>query len=142
MFENTLLKEKENRVLDFLYYWGRPIRVGDIADNLKIPHSTINSVLKRLEEQKIVSWKKYRMVHLTPEGAESAAHLSNHHFIIEHFLQETLDLSTEEAHREALLLAGRADCTLIQAICDKFGLSRTEIQKNLCSHRDYPVSPN
>ncbi len=137
MFETTLLKEKENQILDFLFYKKEPMKAGDIADRMKIPHSTLNSVLKRLAASETIKWEKYGSVSLTPAGYETAAHLSNHHFIIEHFLKKTLDLSDATAHDSAIHLAGRVDCELIDAICDKFGLSKSKIQANLCDQRDY-----
>ncbi|MHA1612676.1 MAG: metal-dependent transcriptional regulator [Promethearchaeota archaeon] len=137
MFETTLLKEKENQILDFLFYNKDPIKAGDIADRMKIPHSTLNSVLQRLDASRMIEWEKYGSVSLTSSGYETAAHLSNHHFIIEHFLNQTLDLSDTEAHDQALHLAGRVDCKLIDAICEKFGISKSKIQTHLCDQRDY-----
>lgn len=137
MFDNTLLKEKENRILDFLYYWDRPIRAGDIAEEMSIPHSTLNSVLTRLTKENLILWEKYGPVALTQEGKDIAAHLSNHHFIIEYYLKQTLDLTEEQAHTQALHLAGRVDCVLVNAICEKFGLSKSQIQTRLCEQREY-----
>ncbi|MCF2139384.1 MAG: metal-dependent transcriptional regulator [Candidatus Lokiarchaeota archaeon] len=138
MLDGTLLKEKENQVLDFLFYWGRPIRSGDIAKELNIPHSTLNSVLKRLSKESLIIWEKYRLVNLTSEGMDAASHLSNHHFVIEFFLKDTLNLPDEEAHLQAIHLAGRVKCSLIDAICDKYNFPKTSINFNLCKRRDYP----
>ena len=42
------------------------------------------------------------MIELTEKGKESAKHVSNHHFIIERFLKESLKCSEELAHNEAM----------------------------------------
>lgn len=132
-----LIKNKEHKVLDFLFYWGRPIRVGDLVKELKIKHSTLNSVLHRLVEEGTIQWETYRLVSLTEQGKEKAAHLSNHHFILEKYLKSTLDLSDIEVHEEALQLAGAISCRLIEAICRKLKISHELIGENRCSQREY-----
>ncbi|MHA1675516.1 MAG: metal-dependent transcriptional regulator [Promethearchaeota archaeon] len=136
MLETTLLKEKENQVLDFLFFNKEPMKAGDIVARMKIPHSTLNSVLKRLDRNKMIKWEKYGSVRLTPAGFKTATHLSTHHFIIEYFLKETLALNDVDAHKQAMHLAGRVDCDLIDAICDKFGLIKSKNQADLCYKRD------
>jgi DtxR family Mn-dependent transcriptional regulator len=135
--DQSLVKEKENKVLDFLFYWGRPIRVGDLVKELEIKHSTLNSVLHRLVENGLVSWSSYGPVELTEKGKEEAAHLSNHHFIIEHFLKQTLDLTESDVHHEALNLAGVASCALIEAICRKFNICHDTSNQEYCTQRTY-----
>ena len=54
----------EEKLLDFLYTWIRPIRIGDLRKELEkekisIPHSSINSIIRRLVEDKLVVWEKY-----------------------------------------------------------------------------------
>ena len=136
-FNGKLLKEKEYQILDFLFYWGKPILPRDIANKLNLPHSTLNSVLHRLVGEDLIAWKKYGAVTLKGSGLELAKHLSNHHFIIEFFLKKTLDLSDEEAHYQALHLAGRVQCTLIDAICEKFNLPKSDNYTKFCVSRKY-----
>jgi DtxR family Mn-dependent transcriptional regulator len=128
---------KEDKVLEFLYYWNRPISSGILCKELNYKHSTLNSVLSRLVERGLVEWEKYSQIRLTEDGIETAAHLSNHHFIIEKFFIEHLSLSKEVAHKEAVKLAPHIDCVIIDAICQKLGVSHEEINKQFCSQRDY-----
>jgi Mn-dependent DtxR family transcriptional regulator len=134
---NQLVKEKELQIFDFLFWWGRPIRVGDLSDKLEIKHSTINSVLKRLEKDGFIEWEKYGLVSLSEKGQQEAGHYANHHFIVEKFLKETLDLTEQQAHNHAIELAGRVNCDLIDAICSKLKISHTEINTEYCDHRKY-----
>ncbi len=127
----------DESVLDFLYFWQRPISPGNLANHLKIKHTTLNSSLKRLQKKDQVDWKKYGTVSLTEQGKNVAAHISNHHFIIEKFFKEFLNLSSEQAHKEALDLAPAISCTLIEAICNKMGISHDKINKGFCQQRDY-----
>lgn len=130
---SELLKEKDHRVLDFLYYWKRPIRPGDLKKKVQIKHSTLNSTLKRLMGSQLIFWEKYGPVSLTSKGMEYAAHLSNHHFIIEKFLVDTLDLPNNHAHNEAIHLAGVFSCDLIKKICQKYDLSHDQINPECCT---------
>jgi Mn-dependent DtxR family transcriptional regulator len=135
--DNSLIKENEHRVLDFLFYWVRPIRVGDLKDHLDLKHSTLNSILSRLESRGLVDWKKYGPVQLSKKGKEHAAHLSNHHFIIEKFFKEILELPQKLAHKEALHLAGAFSCDIIEAICKKLGISQQKNLNHFCAGREY-----
>ncbi|MHA1719124.1 MAG: metal-dependent transcriptional regulator [Promethearchaeota archaeon] len=137
MINTSLVKEKENLVLDFLYFWNRPINAGLLRSNLNFKHSTLNSILKRLENQNLLTWEKYREIELTEKGKESAKHVSNHHFIIERFLKKSLDCSEEFAHKEALHLAGAFSCELIEEICKKLEISHTDMHLQFCDKRDY-----
>ncbi len=137
MINTRLVKEKENLVLDYLFYNKKPIRAGDLKSILKFKHSTLNSILKRLEEQKLLVWEKYKEIQLTEKGKESAEHVSNHHFIIERFLKESLNCSDEFAHGEALHLAGTFSCELIEEICKKLDISHNDLHLKFCDIRKY-----
>lgn len=140
LLDSTLIKENENLVLDFLFYWHRPIRVGDLKNHLQIKHSTLNSVLNRLEKDHLVEWEKYGPVQLTEKGVQHASHLSNHHFIIEKFFKEILDLSEKKAHDEALHLAGALSCAIIEAMGKKLGISTESLHDGFCDQRSYKKS--
>lgn len=129
--------KKEEKVLEFLYYWDRPISTGILCKELNIKHSTLNSVISRLVDQGYVVWEKYSLVKLTKEGQDTAAHLSNHHFIVEKYFIEHLLLPEDIAHKEAVKLSPHISCTIIEAICDKIGVSHDEINKHFCSQRNY-----
>ena len=137
MINTCLVKEKENLVLDYLYYHKEPIKAGDLKSILKFKHSTLNSIIKRLEKQKLLIWEKYKEIQLTEKGKESAEHVSNHHFIIERFLKESLNCSDEFAHNEALHLAGTFSCELIEEICKKLNISHNELHLKFCDIRTY-----
>jgi len=137
MIKTSLVKEKENLVLDYLYSHKIPIKAGVLKSRLKFKHSTLNSILKRLEEQELLSWEKYKEIQLTEKGRESAKHVSNHHFIIERFLKESLNCSEELAHNEALHLAGAFSCELIEEICKKLNISHKDSHDHFCDIRRY-----
>lgn len=132
-----ILSSSENQVLEFLFYWKRAIRPGDLKKELGIKHTTLNSILARLEEKNIIVWEKYGPVSLTDAGRKSASHLTNHHLIIEQYLKKTLKITDRVAHQEALQLAGTFSCRLIEAICAKLDVSHHEFHPTFCNQREY-----
>jgi DtxR family Mn-dependent transcriptional regulator len=127
----------EDQVLEFLFFWARPITAGNLRTRLEMKHSTLNSVLQRLVNKQEISWQKYGSIELTEKGREIASHLSNHHFVVEKFLVDELHLQTSEAHQEALALSPHISCKVIDAICDKLGVSHNTVNKSFCTERSY-----
>ena len=132
-----ILNSSENQVLEFLFYWKRAIRPGDLKKELNIKHTTLNSILARLEEKNVITWKKYGPVSLTDAGRKSASHLTSHHLIIEYYLRKTLKIPDEVAHKEALHMANTFSCELIEAICTKYNISQNEFHPTFCNQREY-----
>lgn len=114
------LNENEKSILDFLYRWIRPIRVGDLTGELDIKHSTLGSQLESLEKKGLINWIRYGSVSLNEEGKEIAGHLTRHHRLFEVYLVETLGLSIEEAHQESIKLTPTLSCSLIKKIEEKY----------------------
>lgn len=139
IWDGTRLDEKETKVLDFLYFWGRPIKVGELVRHLSLKHSTLNSVLKRLVEKDLIKWAKYGPVQLTNLGNDKGAHFTNHHLIIEKFLKESLNISDEFAHSEALKLANVISCELIEKICEKYKIPEDKMNYSFCEERNYQI---
>ena len=110
------LSETDKEVLNFLLEWIRPIRIGDLRSILNKPHSTVNSIVKRLKENELVTWKRYGTVELTQKGRGIASHHNRHHRILELFLVETLALTAKEAHNESELISANLTCNLVNKI--------------------------
>lgn len=110
------LKEKDAKVLIFLIEWGRPVRIGEMKNHLSLPHSTLNSVVKRLESSGYVVWKEYSNVSLTEKGTNTAIHLLKHHNIMHHFLVNSLGVDDKIAHEDSLKAASVISCTVIEAM--------------------------
>jgi DtxR family Mn-dependent transcriptional regulator len=114
-------EDLEVKVLEFLYKWFRPIRIGDLRkellqEKIVIPHSSLNSIVLRLEKEGYVSWEKYGAVKLTQKGQEKAAHQQRHFHLLVMFLMDTLDLSHEEARKESYRISSLISCNLIAAM--------------------------
>ena len=107
------LGDKDKSVIIYIYELGNPAKPGYISKQLKLPHSTINSVIKRLVDKELVNWKEYVHVELTPLANKMAAHHLKHHIIIHHYFEHELDLSSEDAHAEGLRIAGVISCNTV-----------------------------
>lgn len=113
------LGDKDRSVIIYIYEIGEPIKPGDIAKRLQLPHSTINSVIKRLVSKELANWKEYAYVELTPLASKMAAHHLKHHIIIHHYFEHELDLSNEDAHKEGLRIAGVISCQTVMKMESK-----------------------
>jgi len=119
------LSVQENKVLEFIYRWFRPIRTGDLSKEMDIKHTTLNSQLKALEDKKFIKWDRYGSVVLTPKGKDKAKHLNRHHGILETFMIEILGMEKNKAQLETLSLAPVVSCNFVNLIGDKFNLPTT-----------------
>lgn len=113
----------ERKILEFLHGWLRPIRVGDLKtelakEGIDIPHSSLNSVIQRLEKEGLLTWEKYGPVALTEKGKKEAAHNQRHFHLFAMFLVQTLDISIEQAKKESYQISGALSCDLIDSIND------------------------
>ena len=132
-----MIMNKEDSILDFLFFWKRPISPGNLKKKLDMKHSTLNSVINRLQKKDFLIWEKYESIRLTEKGKEEAMHFSKHHFIIEKFLIEDLKISEDIAHSAKRNKPSYIDCTLIEAICTKMDYNFSEINDSFCTRRNY-----
>ena len=123
MKKNVKLEEK---ILDFLYNWLRPIRIGDLQKELgkegwTVHRSSLNSTIERLVNNGHLHWEKYGPISLTKTGQKNAAHSSRHFHLLSMFFMKTLKITPEEAKKECLHIAGTISCTLIDQIAQFLG---------------------
>lgn len=109
------------KVLKEIYRSAKPLKVGGIAKKLNIPHSTIGSSIKRLEEMDYVIYKRYKPVRLSKKGEDLGAELTRHAQLLEIFLYNELNLNKEEAHIESEKFHLLFSCNTINKICEKYG---------------------
>ena len=108
------------KVLKLLHRSQEPLKVGDIAKALDIPHSTTGSCIKRLEYEKHVEYDRYNVVKLTDSGKSLAIELIRHSQLMEVLLYHELGLTVELAHDESEKLNLLFSCEVINKICEKY----------------------
>jgi DtxR family Mn-dependent transcriptional regulator len=59
---------------------------------------TVNSMIKKLAQEKLVKYEKYRPIELTEKGSKVALAILRKHRLTELFLTKVMDLGWEEVH--------------------------------------------
>lgn len=108
-------------VVKLLYRQSTPLKIGKIAKELRVPHSTLGSCIARLKRKEIVNYEAYHEVELTSKGRDLAIELVRHARLIETLLHYELGVKPELAHRESEKLNLLFSCETINKICKKYG---------------------
>jgi DtxR family Mn-dependent transcriptional regulator len=111
--------ELDYKVLKFLYRIPEQ-KVGTIARHFELPHSTIGSSVKRLEENDLVKYERYQVVGLTNKGKNLAIELIRHAQLLEILLYNELGLTADQAHQESEKINLLFSCETIKKICEKY----------------------
>lgn len=106
-------------VLKVLYY-KKEVKVGNIARELELPHSTIGSCVKRLEENGYVIYERYKPVILSAKGRDVATELIRHARLLELLLHNELGIEPTRAHKESEKFNLLFSCDTINRICEKY----------------------
>ena len=83
---------------------GWDTRPGSIAKELGITNAAATDMARKLALKKLIDYRKYKELKLTPAGKKMALNVIRKHRLWETFLHRVLDLSMHEIHREAELL--------------------------------------
>jgi len=75
-----------------------------LADRLGVTPASASGMVRKLDEQGLVSYVRYRGVRLTPSGTRVALEVLRHHRLLELYLAETLDVPWDRVHDEAEVL--------------------------------------
>jgi len=108
------------KTLKYLYRKGNEVKVGQIAREFSIPHSTIGSCIKRLKNKKYLIYKPYGKIKLSKSGIDLAKELIRHAQLFEVFLYNELNLDIEEIHRESEKINFLFSYNIINNICEKY----------------------
>ena len=75
-----------------------------LAERLGVTPASASGMVRKLDEQGLVSYERYRGVRLTPSGTRVALEVLRHHRLLELYLAETLDVPWDRVHDEAEVL--------------------------------------
>lgn len=78
-----------------------PVSTSRIAEARQVRPASVTSMLQKLDELDMVSYRKHRGVTLTDEGAAVALEMIRHHRLLELYLTEVLGFDWHEVHDEA-----------------------------------------
>ena len=91
-------------IYKFEYSESLDAKPGSIARELGITGAAATDMARKLAVKKLIDYKKYQELRLTPSGEKMALGIVRKHRLWETFLYRVLGLSMHEIHREAELL--------------------------------------
>ncbi|UCD01197.1 MAG: metal-dependent transcriptional regulator [Promethearchaeota archaeon] len=97
-----------------------PLKVGSIAKKIGLPHSTVGSCIKRLENNGYVVYQRYNPVILTDKGTDLAIELNRHAHLLEMLLINELEIEANDAHAECEKFNLLFSCNVIKKICERY----------------------
>jgi len=97
----TSVKENYLKALYSLHVNGQNINVTELSKKLKVSKPTVNNMIKSLEEQGWVVYRKYKPVVFTEKGQKAAAIIIRKHRLTEVFLNKIMGFGWEEVHEIA-----------------------------------------
>ena len=77
------------------------VRVKDIASRMDVKMPTVTSMLRTLNDRKLVNYEKHEYVRLTEEGAGVGREMRRRHGVLFRFLKDILKIEAPTADREA-----------------------------------------
>jgi DtxR family Mn-dependent transcriptional regulator len=99
-----MLSQTEENYLKNLFNVGsgeKEVGTNELAAYLGVKPASVNDMLKKLKEKKLVAYEKYGKISLTVEGRKKAVEVVRKHRLWETFLYSTFDFTWDEVHEVA-----------------------------------------
>ena len=117
---NTISEENYIKAIYKLTHESKAdVSTSNIADYLATKASSVTDMVQKLADKKLINYRKYQGVSLTPEGEKVAVKVVRKHRLWEHFLFHTLGFKWNEIHDIAEELEHIKSDILIERL-DKF----------------------
>lgn len=94
----TNVKENYLKAIFYLDRQDSNISLSDLSKDMGVSIPTVNSMVKRLQEEKWVVYQKYKPLKLTAKGRKTAALIIRKHRLTEMFLEKFMGFGWEEVH--------------------------------------------
>ena len=120
--KENYLKAVYNRINES----GRGATTSSIAEKLEISNAAISDMAKKLSDQGLITYAKYRGMQLTSRGEKVALNVIRRHRLWELFLIDVLGLSWTEVHDEAENLEHHTSDFLIDKIDEFLGYPKLD----------------
>lgn len=98
----------------------------DIAARLEIAAASVSGMVRRLADQGLVSYERYRGVRLTAAGRRAALRTIRRHRVIEAYLAKALGYAWDRVHAEAERLEHAASDELVDRMAAAIGEPMTD----------------
>ena len=97
----TANKEDYLRGLYILEEEKGEIKSIDLAHYLDVSKPSVSEMVKELDKEGLISYKRYSKLNFTPKGRKLAKKLTSKHRLIELFLKNILKINSKNVHEEA-----------------------------------------
>lgn len=100
---------------------GAAAATNELADRLGVAPASVTGMVRRLADQGLIDYARYRGMRLTADGRAVALRTIRRHRIIETFLARALDMPWDSVHAEAERLEHAASDALIDRMASWLG---------------------
>ena len=97
----TTNREDYLRAIHHLMEEHNEVKSVQVADYLNVTKPSVSEMLKSLDKEGMIKYKKYSKINFTKKGLDKASNLTARHRIIETFLKKMLGMNSEKIHDEA-----------------------------------------
>ena len=97
------------------------VATNDIAQRLVVAPASVSGMVRRLAEQGLLSYERYRGVKLTTSGRRAALRTLRRHRVIESYLSKALEYPWDRVHAEAERLEHAASDELVDRMAAAIG---------------------
>ena len=104
------------------------IKTNEISDYFGYTDQSVNEMIKKLNQKKLVNFIPYKGIHLTNKGKKEAIRMIRAHRIWEVFLTDKLGLSWEDVHEDAEKLEHATSSRVLDLLYDFIG------RPDFCQH--------
>lgn len=121
---STVLTEHVEDYLKAIYTieeGGSAAATNDIAARLQVAAASVSGMVRRLSEQGLLSYERYRGVRLTEAGRRAALRTIRRHRVIEAYLNKALSYEWDRVHDEAERLEHSASDELVDRMAAAIG---------------------
>lgn len=119
-------KENYIKAIYHLQKSSESVSTNALANALQTKPASVTDMLKKLKEQKILQYERYKGVRLTAEGKKIALLIIRKHRLWEYFLVEKLQFGWEEVHEIAEELEHISSKKLVDRLDDFLGNPRKD----------------
>ncbi len=107
----------------------------DLAEKLHVSPASVTQMIKKLADERLVTYEPYKGVLLTGVGNARAQKVVRKHRLLERFLHDSLGFSKEKVHDEACRLEHSVSDEVACALCEKLNNPST------CPDDGNPIPP-
>ena len=77
------------------------VSTNSLSEKLNVAPASVTSMIKKLSEKKLITYKRYQGVKLTQAGQKISLEVIRHHRLVELYLAEALGVPWDQVHKEA-----------------------------------------